>query len=75
MMAGALNRGKTLEGFYEKGLIDTRQIRPRHEALVAEMLRRGYRHQSPLPAFVDPGRGFLSGEGPQGRCAGCRERG
>lgn len=70
MMVGSLLRGKNMEGFYH-GLIDTRLIRPRHDALVVEMLRRGYRHASPLLAFVDPERGVLSGETPQARCADC----
>lgn len=71
MMVGSILRGKRMEGFYD-GLIDTRLIRIRHDALVVEMLRRGYRHASPLPEFVDPRRGRLSGETPQARCAACR---
>ena len=71
MMVGSLIRSKSMEGFYD-GLIDTRLIRPRHDALVAEMLRRGYRHNSPLPAFVDPQCGRLNGETPQGRCEACQ---
>jgi hypothetical protein len=73
MMVGALLRGKNLEGFYD-GLIDTRLIRVRHDTVAAEMLRRGYRHDSPLPDFEDPRRGRLSGEGPQARCEECRQR-
>lgn len=34
--------------------IDTTLIKERHEALVAEMIARGYNHKSPLPDFVDP---------------------
>ena len=74
MMVGALLKHKTLTGFYAAGLIDTTQISPRHDAIVLEMLRRGYRHQSPLPAFVDPERGWLRTETPQGRCEACRSR-
>jgi hypothetical protein len=73
MMVASLNRGKNLDGFYS-GLIDTRLIRPRHDALVAEMLRRGYQHRSPLPAFLDPQRGRLNGETPQTRCSKCLNR-
>jgi hypothetical protein len=75
MMVGSLRRGNRMEGFYERGLIDTRLIRLRHEALVIEMAQRGYHHASPLPEFVDPERGSLSGEGPQARCEQCRQKG
>jgi hypothetical protein len=74
MIVGSLNKQKHLDGFYD-GLIDTRLIRVRHDALAAEMLARGYRHASPLPAFVNPKRGRLNGEGPQSRCEAYRKRG
>lgn len=73
MMVGSIARGKRMDGFYD-GLIDTRLIRPRHDALVAEMLTRGYRHNSPLPEFADPQLGRLSGETPQERCGECRAK-
>lgn len=73
MIVGSLLRGKGLEGFYERGLIDTRLIRARHDTVVVEMMRRGYAHRSPLPDFSDPERGHLSGETPQERCVKCLE--
>ena len=73
MMVGSINKGVSLEGYYAKGLVDTDQIVMRHEALVAEMTARGMRHQSPLPAFNNPHRGFVEGT-PFERCEKCRER-
>jgi hypothetical protein len=50
MLAGALRRGKSVDGFLAKGLLEPGSARTRHGALASEMHRRGYRHASPLPA-------------------------
>ena len=71
MMVGTLNKGISMEGYYARGLVDTDQIEARHEALVAEMTARGMKHKSPLPAFVNPHRGFVEGT-PWERCKVCR---
>lgn len=54
MLRGSLLRQRSLAGFLEKGLLDSRQLRDRHDALVEEMLRRGYHHHSPLRDDFDP---------------------
>jgi hypothetical protein len=77
MIVGAINKGKSLEGFYSAGLIDTRVIVARHEQLVAEMIARGMKHKSPLPAFVNPERGYVTPLADlelRNRCSLCRER-
>lgn len=33
------------------GVVEVRSLRKRHDALAREMIRRGYRHDSPLPEF------------------------
>lgn len=48
MFAGAIAKGKSIAGFIENGLVDTAKIAMRHDALAAEMKRRGYQHKSPL---------------------------
>lgn len=53
MLTGSILKGKSLEGFVRNGLLEAHAIAARHEALAAEMLRRGYKHNSPLPAFED----------------------
>lgn len=50
MIAGSLIRHKTLDGFARDGLIEPSALPARHAALATEMLARGYKHQSPLPA-------------------------
>lgn len=49
MLAGSLLRGKGVQGFVQKGLLEPARLHQRHDALAREMLARGYKHQSPLP--------------------------
>jgi hypothetical protein len=51
MMAGSLIRNRSIDGFLDRGLLEPQNALRRHDALVAEMEARGYRHGSPLPAF------------------------
>jgi hypothetical protein len=53
MFRGSLLKGKSLGGFLEAGLLDSRQLSQRHDGLAAEMERRGYRHASPLLSDFD----------------------
>ena len=46
MFVGAMSHGKSVKGYLEKGLLEVQSLYPRHEALVEEMKRRGYRHCS-----------------------------
>lgn len=48
MAVATLRLGRSVDGFLKKGLLELASLRRRHEELVAEMLRRGYRHASPL---------------------------
>jgi len=54
MLVGSILKGTSLTGFIEDGLVDFSQIVSRHQELVEEMKKRGYRHQSPLPEFTAP---------------------
>ena len=48
MAVATLRLGKSVDGFLRKGLLELGSLRARHDELVEEMLRRGYRHASPL---------------------------
>lgn len=85
MLAGTLARHRSIDGFIAKGLLEPGAMHVRHEALVAEMGRRGFRHRSPLPAVdltylplrarearVDSVR---SGMELAERCTSCRDNG
>ena len=46
MFIGTLSRKKSVKGYLEKGLLEVHNMYDRHEELVEEMKRRGYRHNS-----------------------------
>ena len=46
MFIGTINRGKSVKGYLEKGLLEVHNLYNRHEELVKEMSRRGYSHNS-----------------------------
>jgi hypothetical protein len=48
MFVGTIQKGVSLDGYVNRGLVDTSKIKLRHEILVLEMVVRGYRHNSPL---------------------------
>ncbi|MGZ4811492.1 MAG: pyrimidine dimer DNA glycosylase/endonuclease V [Terriglobales bacterium] len=56
MFVSGIRRGLNLRGYLEKNLLEPHNITRRHEQLVRELQRRGYRHGSLLPNF-DPVRG------------------
>lgn len=46
-LAGMLRQGISLEGYLANGLLELQMLGIRHDALVMEMKRRGFRHDSP----------------------------
>lgn len=48
MLMGSLRRRKSLDGFFENGLIEPQSIYTRHNELVLEMQDRGFSHKSPI---------------------------
>lgn len=48
MLVGCINKGRSIQGYIDKGLCEPHNIVMRHEQLVEEMLLRGYNHKSPL---------------------------
>jgi hypothetical protein len=49
-LEGCLKKGKNMKGYLERGLVDPSLLTTRHDEVVAEMKRRGYRHLSPIMA-------------------------
>jgi len=75
---GSINKGISMKGYIEKGLLSTRTLELRHGALVEEMLRRGYNHKSPLPLIKEYGwDGVVDGEANKKllseRCPECKK--
>jgi Pyrimidine dimer DNA glycosylase len=79
MFRGSILKGKSLRGFLETGLLDSRQLAHRHDELAEEMGLRGYRHASPLPSDfnVDAAVGDVnlatSMQELASRCPSCRQ--
>jgi hypothetical protein len=48
MIVGSLRKGISLQGYYDKKLIDPYNIAQRHNDIVHEMMKRGYNHKSPI---------------------------
>ena len=59
MLVSAVKRGISLDGYLNGNLLEIHSLRPRHEALVKEMLARGYSHYSDLPDFNVREAGFI----------------
>lgn len=49
MLAGSILKGRSIQGFLDRGLLEPTLIREHHTDLVAEMTRRGMKHRSELP--------------------------
>lgn len=45
---GSIIRGKSVQGYLSRSLINPRKLTIRHDILAEEMLRRGMNHKSPL---------------------------
>jgi len=48
MFIGTLKKGKRVDGYIKNNCFQPRSLFERHDALVCEMERRGYNHQSPI---------------------------
>jgi len=46
MFSSCLKKGMNLQGYLEKGLVETHNVKKRHDELAKEMKRRGYNHKS-----------------------------
>lgn len=49
MFVGSINKGKSIKGYIKNKLIQPKDIKSRHEQLVKEMIKRGFKHKSKLP--------------------------
>lgn len=54
MFVGAINKGTSMDGYLSTNMLEPSALARRHDELVAEMLRRGYRHQSDLADYHIP---------------------
>ena len=52
-LVGTLRAGKGFDGYLENGLLEFKSVIGRHNAIVAEMARRGYQHATPITELPD----------------------
>ena len=76
MFVGAVKRGKNIQGYLDKGLLEIHNLKKRHDQLAAEMQKRGYRHNSPIEFSCEQKSGEIDPEQSAallyGRCRECR---
>ncbi len=48
MFVGCIEKGKSIEGYIQNGLVEVHHIRTRHDEIVKEMLARGMNHNTPI---------------------------
>lgn len=53
MLLGCLQKGKSIQGFIDKGLVEVHHLEERHLRLASEMVSRGYNHNSPFPPMEE----------------------
>jgi len=75
---GTLKKNISIQGYLRNGLLETHNLKKRHDSLAEEMLRRGYRHLSPLEELnlaplghINPSQNI---EELKRRCPECRKR-
>lgn len=60
MFVGTINKKKSLKGYLNFGLLKPETLQSRHTALVEEMIKRGMKHNSPLPNFSCKEKGSIN---------------
>ena len=79
MLVGCILKKKSLTGYLAGGLVEIHNIERRHDLLAREMVRRGYRHNTPLKGFRVWKEGRINRKEARAalssRCAECRRRG
>jgi hypothetical protein len=77
-LVGAINKGKRVQGYINRNLVDVQLIKFRHDQLVDEMTIRGMKHNTPLEGFHSLLRGSINIEKNiaelYSRCEKCRIR-
>ena len=82
MFVGTINKGKSIKGYIEKGLVEVHKIKERHDELAREINRRAKLkgsggHNSELPNFNSWVEGYVDSnkslEELRNRCSECRK--
>jgi len=60
MFKGCLDKGKSIKGYIDTGLVYTPLIGARHDELAQEMTKRGYSHKSKMEPFNVISAGYIN---------------
>ena len=78
LFVGSILKDKSLNGYLNKGLLEVHNLTKRHNEIVKELKKRGYKHNSKLPKFKSFKAGNINIEENVKelcfRCVKCRER-
>ena len=76
MFTGVIRQGKSIQGYLDNQLVEVDKINERHNQLLKEMIKRGYKHNSKISNLKLPSIGFvdekLNLEILRQRCKECR---
>ena len=77
MFVGTINKGISIQGYIDKGLLEIHNLKLRHKLLMKEMIRRGMKHRSSLPTFKEKVQGNIDRDKNlkelSNRCKECRK--
>lgn len=75
---GTIKKGISIKGYLKNGLIETHNLKKRHDDLAKEMIRRGYNHKSDLEDLKLSNNGYVNIqenlEELKKRCSECKNR-
>ena len=78
MFVGTILKSKSLNGYFQNGLLEVHSLKKRHLQLAQEMIVRGYKHKSKLPYFRSWQEGYVSRKDNlielSKRCVDCRRK-
>jgi hypothetical protein len=78
MFVGSINKGISIKGYIDKGLVNTGLLKNRHEELVKEMIKREMKHNTPLLDFDIKVLGYVDSKENEEellrRCVECRRK-
>lgn len=73
---GHIKQGKKYNGFLKNGMLEIHNIKNRHDQIVNEMEKRGYKHNTPLNFFTNLIEGKIDEENNinilYSKCSECR---
>lgn len=78
MFVSSIRLGKKMQGYIKNNLLETHNLKKRHDEIVNEMIKRKYNHKTPLddPGFISEGNinVAVSSMILFSRCKDCRKR-